>query len=136
MTQLHEPGEAWHIGWDWHADMWYVEPPFDVEFEDGEPMKWFHDRAEAFEEVDRFIREQPVQASIVDEIEQKFEPTVLRHEDNPLLQGDNKIPPALAKAQAAQRHSKPAEPVEPRRVYANDSARDRVADYADRVGLG
>lgn len=134
MSQVHEPGEVWHVGWDWHAHMWFVEPPFDVELDD--PMVWFNDRDDAFGFVDQWIREQPVQASVVDQLEQKFEQTgILRHEDNPLL-GENQIPPALLRAQEAQRRQKPSEPVEPKRVYANDAARDRVSEYADRVGLG
>ena len=135
MTAVHEPGEVWHIGWDWHAHMWFVEPPFDVELDD--PMVWFNDRDKAFGFVDQWIREQPVQASVVDQIEQKFEDlTVVRHEDNPLL-GQGKIPPALLRAQEAQRRQKPSEPVEPKRmVYANDAAAARVDDYKARVGLG
>ena len=134
MSQVHEPGEVWHVGWDWHAHMWFVEPPFDVELE--EPMIWFNERDEALGFVDQWIREQPVQASVVDEIEHKYEPTVIRHEDNPLLKPDNDIPPALRKAQEAQRRAKPMEDVEPRRVYASPAAEDRVAAYAERVGLG
>lgn len=123
MTQIHEPGEVWHVGWDWHADLWFVEPPEDVELDD--PILWFNERHQAFEFIDDWIRTQPVQASVVDEVpEQPFELPVIRHEDNPLL------PPYVPKAQ------RPAEPVrEPIRVL-NENAADRVADYASRVGLG
>jgi|SRR6478735_6157594 len=125
MTALHEPGEAWHIGWDWHADMWYVEPPFDAELPDGEPMKWFNHRNEAFEFVDEQIREQPVMASVVDEIPPNpVEATVIRHEDNPHL------PRYVPKI---ERMPEPAP--EPVRVLS-EAAADRVADYASKVGLG
>lgn len=123
MSQIHEPGEAWHIGWDWHAGMWFVEPPFDVDLE--EPMLWFTERYQAFEKVDQFIREQPLLVDVVSEIQPVREDlTVIRHEDNPL------IPAYVPKAERPE-----GKPKEPLRVL-NDQAAQRVAHYASRVGLG
>lgn len=123
MSQIHEPGEAWHIGWDWHAGMWFVEPPFDVDLD--EPMLWFNERHQAFEKVDQFIREQPLLVDVVSEIQPVREDlTVIRHEDNPL------IPAYVPKAER-----KPEPEPEPIRV-ASDAAGARVSDYATRVGLG
>ena len=76
MTQLHEPGEVWHVGWDWYAHMWFVEPPFDVDLD--EPIKWFNERHTAFEFVDDWIREQPVQASVVEQAEINHDPEAVR----------------------------------------------------------
>ena len=67
MAALHEPGEVWHIGWDWYAHMWFVEPPFDVDLD--EPIKWFTDRHQAFDYVDEWIRTQPVQVSVLDQMD-------------------------------------------------------------------
>jgi hypothetical protein len=106
--------------------MWYVEPPDEVELD--EPIMWFNERHQAFEFVDDQIREQPVRASVVDEIPQRqfttADLTVLRHEDNPLL------PRYVPKAER-----QPEQQREPLRVNS-DAAGDRVSDYASRVGLG
>jgi hypothetical protein len=137
MTATHEPGEVWHIGWDWHADMWYVEPPYDVELD--EPMKWFHDRYKAFDFVDEWLRSMPVQATLAEDVERLArnpetvaaiqrgeqhiqDAVVVRHEDNPYLP---KYVPQIERQPEIQ---------EPVRVL-NDKAADRVADYASRVGL-
>jgi hypothetical protein len=128
MSQIHEPGDAWHIGWDWHAGMWFVEPPFSVDLD--EPMLWFNERHEAFEKVDEFIREQPVRASVVDEIPAPpVDLTVIRHEDNPFI--PRYVPKVLRDGEPERVIS------EPKRVVANNAAaQDRVSDYASRVGLG
>lgn len=76
MSRLHEVGDVWGIHWDWHAEMWFVEPPFDVELD--EPIKWFNERSEAFEFVDEQIRSQPVKVSVVDQTDAVLEP-VLRY---------------------------------------------------------
>lgn len=96
MTAVHEPGDVWHIGWDWHADMWYVEPPFDVDLD--EPIKWFNERHQAFDFVDDWIREQPVAVSVVDQAE-----AVARFDRNPETK---------ARVQAAESRIEQAVPVE------------------------
>lgn len=133
MTKLREPGEVWHIGWDWYAHMWFVEPPFDVELE--EPIKWFHERNQAFEFVDDWIREQPVQASIVDVAEISHDiiplpeetvtvdiPYVPRSREEQVLE-----PPRVLSDPAPVRIPTPEE--------ATSAAERRVAEYAQRVGL-
>lgn len=128
MSQIHEPGDAWHIGWDWHAGMWFVEPPFDVDLE--EPMLWFNERYEAFEKVDQFIREQPVQGSVIDEIpEAPVDLTVIRHEDNPFI--PRYVPKVLRDGEPERVVSEPK-----RVVVTNEAAQERVSDYASKVGLG
>lgn len=121
MSPIHEPGEAWHIGWEWHADLWFVEPPFDVELD--EPIKWFNVRHEAFEFVEKQIREQPVRVSVVDGIpEQPFDLQRQRIPDD-----DPQIP-----------HYVPCKirvDEEPGTVPGSSRVSDRVDEYASRVGL-
>lgn len=134
MTAVHEPGDVWHIGWDWHADMWYVEPPFDVDLD--EPIKWFNERHQAFDFVDDWIREQPVSVSVVDQV------------DSPAARLDRN-PETKARVEAAHARIEEAVPVyvpEPPRqvsgpVYvpqiqeARTPQEIRLAEYAARVGL-
>lgn len=126
MTQLREPGEVWHIGWDWHANMWYVEPPFDVDLD--EPIKWFNDRHEAFDFVDTWIREQPVQASVLDQVDEpppEFETlTPESVEDSPVYVH---VPEQVREVSA---------PVHiPRLEEATSKREARLAEYAARVGI-
>ncbi len=120
--------DKWFIGWEWHAGMWYVDPPVGIELDD---EAWFTDRAKAFAFVDEQLQKQPVQNSLVDEVpEQPFELTRIKHEDNPLLPPSNGVPRYVPKAL----RSLPVAP-EPNDEVTEKSAA-RVADYASRVGLG
>lgn len=133
MTKLREPGEVWHIGWDWYAHMWYVEPPFDVELE--EPIKWFHERSDAFNFVDDWIREQPVQASIVDQAEINHELVTVEEEDV------DAVPPYVPRSRDETITEPPRVLSTPVPVHiptpeeATTAAERRVAEYAQRVGL-
>jgi hypothetical protein len=135
MTKLREPGEVWHIGWDWYAHMWFVEPPFDVDLD--EPIKWFNDRDEAFNFVDDWIREQPVQASIVDQAEINHEVVAVdtsTWDDD----GGSIIPPRSRAEQVIEPPrvlSVPAPVHIPTPEEATTAAERRVAEYAQRVGL-
>lgn len=130
MTQIHEAGEVWHIGWDWYAAMWFVEPPDDVELPDGEPMLWYADRDKAFGFVDTQIREQPVINSPVDEIPSlPFELTKTDVPDNPTL-------PAYVPRDERE-ELKPWEDLvrNPVGEQPNEDRAARLEYYSDRVGL-
>jgi hypothetical protein len=50
--------DKWYIGWDWFAQMWWVDPPLGCPDQD---QKWFTDRADAFEYMDEWLRKQDVE---------------------------------------------------------------------------
>ena len=135
MTKLREPGEVWHVGWDWFAHMWYVEPPFDVELD--EPIKWFNDRDQAFEFVDDWIREQPVGVSVIDQAEVNTEPVV----PIPLEETVTVDVPYVPRSREDQIMEPPRVVSQPVPVHiptpeeATTAAERRVAEYAQRVGL-
>lgn len=134
MTMLHEPGEVWHIGWDWYAHMWFVEPPFDIELD--EPIKWFNDRSDAFDYVDDWIRTQPVQVGVVEQSEADSGVVILpdvatwENEGGPIA----RVP-----------RSRDEQVVEPPRVLsevhiptpdeAQNAQQRRIAEYNQRVGI-
>ena|SRR5690349_10324600 len=128
MSAVHEPGEVWHIGWDWFAHMWFVEPPFDVDLD--EPMKWFTEREDAFDYVDTWIREQPVQASVVDQAEvvQGFVPEPV----------DDVVVPRAERSREATITEPPrvlSDVHIPTAEEAQTEQQQRVAAYAQQVGI-
>lgn len=128
MTAIHDPGDVWHIGWDWHADLWFVEPPFDVELD--EPIKWFNQRHEAFEFVDDQIRRQPVQVSVFDHVDSS---NVVDATPPP----EQTVP--YVRATEVPEPQRVARPVHPVYVPPIEEARNpkeaRLAQYAATVGL-
>lgn len=131
MTQLREPGEAWHIGWDWHADMWYVEPPFDVELD--EPIKWFSNRDEAFNYVDDWIRKQPVQVSVIDRSEIAANLIPLTDEGTDLAVLPPRGTTAIVAPEPVREMSAPVHI--PSLEEATTRHEQRLAEYAQRVGI-
>jgi hypothetical protein len=102
--------EHFHIGWDWHANLWFVEPPVAYdELDVG--TRYYVDRDQAFEAVDTMIREQPVQRDpITDELLREELAQIVDNADDPL-------PPREPVRQTA------AEPV--RRVSTSETNRRR-----------
>lgn len=107
--------DKWHIGWEWHANMWYVEPP--VSMMDDVDVKWFEDRSEAFQWVDDQIRSQEV-ISPVEGIPTK----------GPLIVVDNPILPAYVPA--GLRQQRVSDPL-PEQV----DLPPHIAQYQRMVGL-
>lgn len=133
MTKLREPGEVWHVGWDWYAHMWFVEPPFDVELD--EPIKWFNERHDAFDFVDTWIREQPVQASVVEQSEVTQGALVIALPDENVT--DFRVPRSREEqiTEPPRVLSQPVPVHIPTPEEATTNAERRVAEYAQRVGL-
>ena len=113
MSQIHEPGEVWHVGWDWYADMWYVEPPFDVELD--EPIKWYSERQEAFDFVDEWFRTQAPATDLTPPPAGEPEQQVV---SNPVAEPVRVV----------------EYPMEPNQEYEENRVR-RLAEYKARVGI-
>jgi hypothetical protein len=130
MSAVHEPGEVWHIGWDWFAHMWYVEPPFDVELD--EPIKWFNERGQAFNFVDDWIRSQPVQASVIDQMDTGPAETIALPDEGTDL-AVQYVPPRVEVPEPVRQMVAPVHI--PSLEEAQTKQEARLAEYAQRVGI-